>query len=52
MSPIGAKLFYLALGENLGRYEASFGPINVPGNSPLANELFGGRLPPERPTKG
>lgn len=51
MSPIGAKLFSLALGENLARYEASFGPINVPGNSPLANELFGSRLPPERPPK-
>jgi hypothetical protein len=52
MSPIGAKLFYLALGENLARYEASFGPINVPGNSPLANELFGTINPPDRPSKG
>ena len=51
MSPIGAKLFYLALGENLARYEASFGPINTPGGSPLANELFGSINPPERPSK-
>ena len=51
MSPIGAKLFYLAMGENLARYEASYGPISIPGNSPLANELFGSVTPPDRPPK-
>ncbi len=40
MSPVGAKLFYRALAENLARYEAAFGEIPLPGNSPLANDLF------------
>lgn len=47
MSPISAKLFYRALGENLARYEASFGEIHVPGDSNLANELFGTIHPPK-----
>ena len=51
MSPIGAKLFYLALGENLARYEASYGEIALPGNSPLANSLFGSIAPPDRPSE-
>ena len=51
MSPVGAKLFYLALGENLARYEASFGEISLPGNSSLANSLFGSITPPDRPPK-
>jgi hypothetical protein len=40
MSPLGAKLFYRALGENLARYEASFGEISVPGQKSLADFLF------------
>jgi hypothetical protein len=40
MSPIGAKLFYKALGENLSKYEANFGEINLPGGSSLAEHLF------------
>jgi hypothetical protein len=52
MSPIGAKLFYLALGENLARYEAGFGKIPVLGNNSLASNLFGSIIPPERPPKG
>ena len=40
MSPVAAKLFYRALAENLARYEASFGEIPLPGDSPLANDLF------------
>ncbi len=40
MSPIGAKLFHRALGENLAKYEASFGEINIPGGSSLAEHLF------------
>jgi hypothetical protein len=47
MSPIGAKLFYRALGENLSRYEASFGEIPLPGDASLANELFGPLHPPK-----
>jgi len=40
MSPIGAKLFYNALGENLAKYQANFGEINLPGGSSLAEHLF------------
>ena len=40
MSPVGAKLFYRALGENLAHYEAAFGEIALPSSGSLANELF------------
>lgn len=40
MSPIGAKLLLRALGENLSKYEASFGEIKLPGNPSLAEHLF------------
>lgn len=40
MSPLGAKLFQRALTENLARYEAAFGEINLPGNPSLADNLF------------
>jgi hypothetical protein len=49
MSPIGAKLFFRALGENLARYEAAFGQLNLPGEPSLANDLFGFIQPPEKP---
>jgi hypothetical protein len=49
MSPMGAKLLYRALGENLSRYEASFGEIPIPRDSTLANDLFRGLHPPESP---
>jgi hypothetical protein len=49
MSPIGAKLFYHALGENLARYEANFGEINLPGGNSLATDLFKPTHPPEPP---
>ena len=52
MSPIGAKLFLRALGENLSRYEAAFGQINLPGEPSLANDLFGFIQPPEKPPEG
>lgn len=49
MSPVGAKLFYRALGENLARFEAAFGEIQLPGgHSSLAEDLF---RPPTRPDK-
>lgn len=51
MSPLGAKLFYRALGENLTRYEAAFGEIRIPSDSSLANDLFRTIHPPEPPTK-
>jgi hypothetical protein len=47
MSPVAAKLFYRALGENLTRYEAAFGEIPLPGCSPLANDLFRPHRPPD-----
>lgn len=51
MSPLSAKLFYRALGENLARYEAAFGEISVPTNSSLADHLFRPHQPPEPPTE-
>jgi hypothetical protein len=49
MSPVGAKLFFRALGENLSRYETAFGEIPVPGDGTLAKELFRSIHPPETP---
>jgi hypothetical protein len=49
MSPVGAKLFYRALGENLARYEAAFGEIALPGDPTLVSDLFRGAHPPENP---
>jgi hypothetical protein len=49
MSPIGAKLFFNALKENLTRYEAMYGEIKLPGDSTLANDLFKQVRPPEPP---
>ena len=44
MSPTHAKMLYKALGENLERYEAQYGTINIPPS--LADQLFGGVKPP------
>lgn len=52
MSPVGAKLFWRALGENLARYEASFGEISLPNDSTLANDLFRTIQPPDSPPGG
>jgi len=49
MSPLSAKLLLRALQENLARYEATFGEINIPSNSNLADNLFRGLHPPEPP---
>ncbi len=49
MSPLGAKLLYRALAENLARYEAAFGEIKIPGENSLAEYLF--RPPKEPPQK-
>jgi hypothetical protein len=49
MSPLSAKLLLRALQENLARYENSFGEINVPLSSTLAENLFKGLQPPEPP---
>jgi hypothetical protein len=46
MSPLSAKLFYRALGENLAKYEANFGEIKLPGGGEsLAENLF---RPPQK----
>lgn len=49
MSPIGAKLFLNALNDNLARYEAAYGEINLPGDTSLANDLFRTIRPPDAP---
>ncbi len=49
MSPLGAKLFYRALAENLAKYEAAFGEIPIPGDSSLAESLFRPHNPPDKP---
>ena len=49
MSPIGAKLLLRALAENVARYEATFGAINLPGTTGLADDLFKNIHPPEPP---
>ncbi len=50
VSPVALKLFAQALNENLARYEASFGKINIPtGGSSLADSLFKPHQPPEPP---
>jgi hypothetical protein len=46
MSPLSAKLFHRALGENLSKYEANYGEIKIPGgSSSLAEHLF---RPPQK----
>ena len=47
MSPLGAKLFFRALADNLARYETAFGEISIPGGASLAEQLFKPPTPPE-----
>ncbi|OGO75808.1 MAG: hypothetical protein A3K45_05280 [Chloroflexi bacterium RIFOXYC12_FULL_59_14] len=49
MSPLSAKLFYRALGDNIARFEAAFGEITIPSNTSLAEHLFRPHQPPEPP---
>ncbi len=49
MTPLSAKLLLRALTENIARYEAAFGEIQVPVNSSLAESLFRPHQPPEPP---
>jgi hypothetical protein len=51
MTPLSAKLLVRALTENIARYEAAFGAINVPVNSTLAENLFKPFQPPNEPPK-
>ena len=49
MTPLSAKLLLRALKENIARYEAALGEINVPNSTTLADNLFGRLKPPEPP---
>jgi hypothetical protein len=50
MSPVALKLFVQAVNENLARFEATFGTVNVPSGGPsLADSLFKPIHPPEPP---
>ena len=40
MSAMALKLLHCALGENIARYESSFGEIKLPASHSLANDLF------------
>lgn len=47
MSPTAVKLFINALTENIQRYEAKFGEIQLPGKPSLADGLFHPNEKPE-----
>jgi hypothetical protein len=48
MTPLNAKLFLHALQDNLAKFEARFGEINVPNQGDdLVKAFFGGVKPPE-----
>src|SRR3989304_133419 len=49
MSPLSAKLFYRALGDNIARFEAAFGGMTIPRNTSPAEHLFRPHQPPEPP---
>jgi hypothetical protein len=50
MSPVALKLFVQAVNENLARYEATYGTVNIPSGGPsLADSLFRPTHPPEPP---
>lgn len=49
MTPLSAKLLLRALKENIARYEAALGEINIPNPNTLADNLFGRIQPPESP---
>ena len=51
MSPLAAKLFSRALIENLTRFEAALGEINIPGSHTLADQLFHSPPPEDPETK-
>jgi hypothetical protein len=52
MTPLSAKLLVRALTENIARFEAAFGVINLPVNSTLADNLFKPfQGPPPEPPK-
>ena len=48
MTPVSAKLLLRALNENLARYEANFGEIQMPKTNTLADNLFRPFLNPDQ----
>ena len=50
MSPLGAKLLFRALADNLAKYESAFGEIKIPGDNSLADYLFHSPQPPDKPS--
>ena len=48
MTPVSAKLLLRALNENLARYEANFGEIQMPKSNSLADNLFRPFLNPDQ----
>lgn len=51
MTPLSAKLLLRALSDNISRYEAAFGEIQMPVNSSLAENLFRPHQPPTEEDK-
>ena len=51
LSPVAAKLLMQALTENVTRFEQTFGAINAPSGSTLADHLFRPFHPPDEPPK-
>jgi hypothetical protein len=49
MAPLGAKLFFRALAENLSKFETAFGEISIPSSATLADQLFRPPQSPENP---
>lgn len=49
MSAMGLKLLHRALGENIARYESSFGEIQLPASHTLADDLFHNTESPQDP---
>ena len=51
-TPMHAKLLLRALKENLDKFEAQFGEIQLPsGGENLAQQFFGGVKPPDSPNE-
>ncbi|MBN1230413.1 MAG: DUF3467 domain-containing protein [Anaerolineales bacterium] len=46
MNPVSAKLLMRAMTENIAKYEAAFGEINLPKKPSLADHLFKDLNPP------
>ncbi|MEW6715963.1 MAG: DUF3467 domain-containing protein [Chloroflexota bacterium] len=49
LSPLSAKLLHRALGENLAKFESTFGEIQIPSGPSLADQLFRPHHPPSKP---